>query len=194
MPQSRKRIFIAGFRELVGFSFNDLDIPDPGPASRLRSVLHPENGTEKAEPPYTVGAKARVAEKYILSSRLWSYLQSYAAKQKAAGNGFGFGFVGPEDVSRTMSARYYKDGSEILVKQQFGNPLTPRECARLMGFDSFVNEEADRFVIPVSDTQAYRQFGDSVVVPCVKAIASLMVPWICIPESSEVSSFLAAIG
>ncbi|MNV87886.1 DNA-cytosine methyltransferase [compost metagenome] len=79
-------------------------------------------------------------------------------------------------MTRTLSARYYKDGSEILVRQEDGKPprrLTPRECARLMGFDE---AQGNDFIIPVSDTQAYRQFGNSVVVPVIKAIAGHMKP------------------
>ena len=111
--------------------------------------------------------------KYVLTDHLWSYLQGYAAKHQAAGNGFGFGLVGPDDVARTLSARYYKDGSEILVRRKNGNPrrLTPRECARLMGFD---RAGAPPFRIVVSDTQAYKQFGNSVAVPVVEAIAKAL--------------------
>ena len=103
-------------------------------------------------------------EKYTLSSHLWAYLQAYAAKHKAKGNGFGFGLNTPDQTSRTLSARYYKDGSEILIAQDENNPrrLTPRECARLMGFDKTRTPE---MIIPVSDTRAYQQFGNSVVVP-----------------------------
>ena len=105
-------------------------------------------------------------DKYTLSDKLWSYLQGYAEKHRLKGNGFGFGLFGPADVARTLSARYHKDGSEILIKQRRNNPrrLTPREAARLMGFP-------ESFVIPVSDTQAYRQFGNSVVVPLIEAVA-----------------------
>src|SRR5690606_37331040 len=112
-----------------------------------------------------------------LSTHLWQYLHDYAAKHRRMGNGFGFGLVGPNDVARTLSARYYKDGSEILIKTRRKTPrrLTPRECARLMGFDR--PGQAD-FRIPVSDTQAYRQFGNSVVVPVVEAVARLMYPMI----------------
>src|SRR5205807_6350619 len=104
--------------------------------------------------------------KYTLTDHLWSYLQNYAKKHQAAGNGFGYGLFTASDVARTLSARYYKDGSEVLIAQKRRNPrrLTPRECARLMGFP-------DNFKIPVSDTQAYKQFGNSVVVPLVTAIA-----------------------
>ena len=109
-------------------------------------------------------------DKYTLSDKLWNYLQNYAAKHKAAGNGFGYGIASPDGISRTLSARYYKDGSEILIAQNGRNPrrLTPRECARLQGFP-------DSFKIPVSDTQAYRQFGNSVVVPLIANVAQLVV-------------------
>ena len=112
----------------------------------------------------------QVADKYTLSDKLWIYLQNYAAKHKAAGNGFGYGIAPLNGVSRTLSARYYKDGSEILIAQDGKNPrrLTPRECARLQGFP-------DTFKIPVSDTQAYKQFGNSVVVPLMENVAKLMV-------------------
>ena len=111
-----------------------------------------------------------VDEKYTLSDKLWTYLQAYAAKHKAAGNGFGYGLAKLDGVSRTISARYYKDGAEILIPQEGKNPrrLTPRECARLQGFP-------DSFVIPVSDGQAYKQFGNSVVVPLMANVASLVV-------------------
>lgn len=108
-------------------------------------------------------------ERYTLSDKLWKYLQDYAAKHKASGNGFGYGLAPVDGVSRTLSARYYKDGSEILISQKNKNPqrLTPRECARLQGFP-------DSFKIPVSDTQAYKQFDNSVVVPLMSAVAKLM--------------------
>ncbi|WP_281363062.1 DNA (cytosine-5-)-methyltransferase [Changpingibacter yushuensis] len=171
VPQHRERIYIVGFREETGFDVNSLVLPSE--RSVLASVLHPQDGSEGVEYPYTQGAQARVSDTYTLSDRLWAWLQNHAAKHRAAGNGFGFGLVGPEDVARTLSARYYKDGSEILVGQGGKNPrrLTPRECARLMGFE-------DSFVIPVSDTQAYRQFGNSVVVPAVRLIAQSMVPYL----------------
>ena len=111
------------------------------------------------------------SKKYVLSDKLWRYLREYAAKHKKAGNGFGYGLANLEGVTRTLSARYHKDGSEILIPSKGSrNPrrLTPRECARLMGFP-------DHFSIPVSDTQAYRQFGNSVAVPVVSAIAKEIV-------------------
>tara|TARA_R110002049_G_scaffold20717_6_gene75927 strand:+ start:8348 stop:9634 length:1287 start_codon:yes stop_codon:yes gene_type:complete len=176
-PQNRERIFIAGFRQDTGFRFDDLVLPDRADWPTMKSVLHPENGSEEAEPPFTEGPKAGVNGKYTLSEKLWDYLQGYAKKHREKGNGFGFGLVGPDDVARTLSARYYKDGSEILIRQVRKRPrrMTPRECARLMGFD-----QPDRlpFQIPVSDTQAYKQFGNAVVVPVVEAVAGLMRPHI----------------
>jgi DNA (cytosine-5)-methyltransferase 1 len=109
-------------------------------------------------------------KKYTLSDHLWSYLQEYAYKHKSKGNGFGFGLADKNGYSRTLSARYHKDGSEILIKQRGKNPrrLTPRECARLMGFP-------DSFKIRVPDTHAYRQFGNSVVIPIVGSIARTII-------------------
>jgi DNA (cytosine-5)-methyltransferase 1 len=175
VPQHRERIFIVGFREPTSFSFDDVVLPEEGP--RLGSILHPEDGTQPVDEPFTEGPQARVPDKYGLSPRLWKYLQDYAAKHKAAGNGFGFGLVGPHNVARTLSARYHKDGSEILIDRPGRTPrrLTPRECARLMGFDA---PDGQSFNIPVSDTQAYRQFGNSVVVPLVSAVARAMRPHI----------------
>lgn len=180
VPQQRERIFIVGFREANDFTFDDLDLPNLLNGPRLGSILHPEDGTEEIDPPYTCGNIGSVAAKYTLTDHLWDYLQRYAEKHRSAGNGFGFGLVGPGDVARTLSARYYKDGSEILVAQPGRNPrrLTPRECARLMGFDDPNGRE---FIIPVSDTQAYKQFGNSVVVPVVRAVAEHMLPWLVDP-------------
>lgn len=168
---------IAGFRSDVGCNLAEMGIPDPAHGPKLRSILHPEDGTERPDGHFTMGNIARVAEKYTLSDHLWRYLQDYSAKHKAKGNGFGFGLVGPQDIARTLSARYHKDGSEILIRQTGKNPrrLTPRECSRLMGFDS--PNGAD-FVIPVSDTQAYRQFGNSVAVPVIEAVANHMLPYL----------------
>jgi DNA (cytosine-5)-methyltransferase 1 len=181
VPQQRERIFIVGFREKTDFSFDDLELPDPFAGPKLGSILHPEDGNEAPEAPYTRGNIGSVSEKYTLTDHLWGYLQGYAAKHKAAGNGFGFGLVGAEDIARTLSARYHKDGSEILVTQDGRNPrrLTPRECSRLMGFDK---PDGQDFIIPVSDTQAYRQFGNAVVVPVVEAVAAHMKPWLVAPE------------
>lgn len=178
VPQHRERILIVGFREKTGFSWADIRLPDIGKrAPLMKDILHPEDGSEGPEGHYTIGKKALVNEdKYVLSTKLWRYLQNYAKKHQAAGNGFGFGLVGPDDVARTLSARYYKDGSEILISRGRKNPrrLTPRECARLMGFD----RSERKYVIPVSDTQAYKQFGNSVVVPVIEEVARIMRPHI----------------
>lgn len=155
VPQHRERIVIVGFdRNRYGYLMDfDFDITPVEPKPILRNILeeHPD-------------------DKYTLSDKLWTYLQNYAAKHRAAGNGFGYGLASPDGITRTLSARYYKDGSEILIPQGNKNPrrLTPRECARLQGYP-------DSFVIPVSDTQAYKQFGNSVVVPLMKDVAGLVV-------------------
>ncbi|MDD5273103.1 MAG: DNA cytosine methyltransferase, partial [Methylovulum sp.] len=159
-----------GFRDKTVFSWDDLLLPTHRPT--LASIMHPQDGSEAPEEPYTIGTQAVINPKYTLTPRLWEYLQAYAEKHRAAGNGFGFGLVTADSVARTLSARYYKDGSEILVSQGAGKRprrLTPRECARLMGFP-------DSFKIPVSDTQAYRQFGNSVVMPVIREVARIMVP------------------
>ena len=175
VPQHRERILIAGFREPAGFDWDAVPMPAATRQPRLRAILHPEDGseTETDESRY-LEPDGRVQAKYVLSDLLWHYLQDYAEKHRARGNGFGCSVVGVDDVARTLSARYYKDGSEILVDRGAGrNPrrLTPRECARLMGFP-------DTFQIPVSDTRAYKQFGNSVVVPAIRHAAALMKPWI----------------
>lgn len=171
VPQHRERIYIVGFDGATGFDWDNLRLPPKG-LRKLSSILHPQDGTEQPEEPYTVGLNAIVNGKYTLSQHMWDYLQAYAEKHRKAGNGFGFGLVDEGSVSRTLSARYYKDGSEILVSQgsqKTPRRLTPRECARLMGFP-------DSFIIPVSDTQAYRQFGNSVVVPVIESVAFTMLP------------------
>lgn len=189
VPQGRQRILIAGFREKTDFTFNDVLLPENKPT--MASVLHPQDGSEGPEAHYTIGPKAKVDERYTLTPNLWAYLQNYAAKHKAAGNGFGFGLVDKDSVARTLSARYYKDGSEILVSQgprKRPRRLTPRECARLMGFP-------DDFIIPVSDTQAYKQFGNSVVMPAMREVARVMKPRIMEvidPELAKQKSLLAA--
>ena len=119
-----------------------------------------------------------------------NYLQRYKEKHEAKGNGFGFGLVGKNDIARTLSARYHKDGSEILISRgKNKNPrrLTPRECARLMGFP-------EDFKIVVSDTQAYRQFGNSVVMPVMKEAARLMKPFIMAEASQPELRLLVANG
>lgn len=174
VPQHRERIIIVGFREDVGFDWSDLDLPEFDTAPRLASILHKQDGSEPVEWNCLEGKSGKVTANYTLTDKLWAYLQNYAAKHREKGNGFGFGLVTGKDTTRTLSARYYKDGSEILVSQGAKkNPrrLTPRECARLMGFD-------DTFRIPVSDTRAYKQFGNSVVVPVIAEVARVMAPHI----------------
>ena len=149
VPQHRERIFIVGFKEPLDFKFPEL--VDKRPV--LGDVLEDS-----------------VDEKYTLKDGTWNALQRHKAKHKAKGNGFGFNLADKKGIAKTLSARYYKDGAEILIDQGKKNPrrLTPRECARIMGFP-------EKFKIPVSDNQAYRQFGNAVVVPVVKEIAKAMV-------------------
>lgn len=173
VPQHRERILIVGFCNKTAFTWDDLLLPEKR-SIKLSTILHPQDGTEPAEEPYTTGKNGKINSKYTLTPNLWRYLQEYAEKHRKAGNGFGFGLVDGDGIARTLSARYYKDGSEILVsqgKRKRPRRLTPRECARLMGFP-------DSFVIPVSDTQAYRQFGNSVVMPVMKEVARIMSPHI----------------
>lgn len=155
VPQHRERIVLIGFNRdfYEGRVEFDFDLPKPEIKPCLADILD-----------------ADVPDKYTLTDNLWAYLQAYAAKHKAAGNGFGYGMASPSGHSRTLSARYYKDGSEILIPQDGKNPrrLTPRECARLQGFP-------EDFEIPVSDTQAYRQFGNSVAVPLMAEVAKALV-------------------
>lgn len=193
VPQHRERIFIAGFRDENDFTFDNMVIPPPLSGPKLKQILHPEDGSEEADGHFTCGELAEVSPKYTLTDHLWQYLQGYAEKHRLAGNGFGFGLNGPEDVARTLSARYYKDGSEILIRQKGKNPrrLTPRECARLMGFDKPGMSE---FKIPVSDTQAYKQLGNAVVVPVVEAVARHMAPWLPINAARDPQKLLAFTG
>ena len=159
VPQKRERIFIVGFREQSDFDFNTLEVPNAKMGPKLNDILQPHD---------------EVDPKYTLTPRLWQYLQGYKAKHQAKGNGFGYSLFGPNDVARTLSARYYKDGSEVLIEQPGNRPrrLTPLECARLMGFE----RDDRRWRIEVSDTQAYRQFGNAVVVPVVEFIAKAIEP------------------
>ena len=181
LPQHRERIVLVGFRRDLNlksdFTLRDIVTRYPQRRTTLAELLEP-----------TVDAK------YVLTPVLWKYLYRYAKKHQARGNGFGYGMVypgNPDSVTRTLSARYYKDGAEILIdrgwdmalgEKDFDDPqnqrhrprrLTPRECARLMGFES---PQGYQFRIPVSDTQAYRQFGNSVVVPAFAAVARLLEP------------------
>lgn len=173
LPQHRERIVLVGFRKDLnvhqGFTLKDIVKHEPAQRPSFGDLLDKE-----------------VDSKYILTPKLWEYLYKYAQKHREKGNGFGFGLTGQNSIARTLSARYHKDGSEILVDRGFVESLdfygelnqmkrprrlTPQECARLMGFDK---PGESTFVIPVSDTQAYRQFGNSVAVPVFEAVARLM--------------------
>lgn len=154
VPQHRERIVIVGFRKDVFHGKEEFKFPELPPADKaIKGIL-----------------EKKVDAKYTLSDKLWDYLQDYAKKHKEKGNGFGFGLTDLNGVARTMSARYYKDGAEILIPQKDKNPrrLTPRECARLQGYP-------DSFIIPVSDTQAYKQFGNSIVVPLMQAVGENII-------------------
>lgn len=177
VPQHRERIVLVGFRRDLnihkGFTLTDIKKVFPKKKPKLGDILDDS-----------------IDDKYILTPKLWEYLFNYSIKHKAKGNGFGYGLVKKNDVTRTLSARYYKDGSEILIDRGYDHEkdlhdpinmknrprrLTPRECARLMGYDKPTGND---FRIPVSDTQAYKQFGNSVVVPVFAAVAQLMKPYI----------------
>lgn len=154
VPQHRERIIIVGFNNDIFHQQESFNFPDPSESKNMfKNILEPV-----------------VDKKYTLSDKLWDYLVAYSAKHKAKGNGFGFGMTDLEGISRTLSARYYKDGSEILIPQQDQNPrrLTPRECARLMGYP-------ENYLIPVSDNQGYKQFGNSVVMPLMHAVAKQII-------------------
>ena len=179
----RKRVLIAGFdidrfQNKIDFNFDDLESNQKNTC--MKDILHPEDGSEEPESHYTNGPLAMVDSRYTLSPRLWKYLKDYAEKHRKAGNGFGYGLVGPNDIARTLSARYYRwfrSACEPWATQT-AKKADPRECARLMGFP-------DDFVIPVSDTQSYKQFGNSIVVPMVGEVARLMKPIILSAKDSE---------
>lgn len=154
VPQNRERIYIVGFdRRYYGLD-DKYKFPFPEPThqkTRLGDIL-----------------EDNVDEKYTISQKLYEGHIRRKAEHQKKGNGFGFSlFNADSEYTNTISARYYKDGSEILIDQGPDIPprkLTPRECARLQGFP-------ESFIIPVSDTQAYKQFGNSVAVPVIRAIA-----------------------
>lgn len=165
VPQHRERIIIVGFNKSVFKGEETFTFPKPEDAElAVRDIL-----------------ETKVEDKYTLSDKLWNYLQEYKKKHQAKGNGFGFGLTNLNGVSRTLSARYYKDGAEILIPQKGKNPrrLTPRECARIQGFP-------DNFIIPVSNNQAYKQFGNSVATPLIQAVGKNIVKELLkINESKE---------
>lgn len=157
VPQHRERTIMVGFDKKVfgneiKFDFDKVKLPEAN--HKIKNIL--DN---------------KVDAKYTLSDKLWTYLQGYAKKHKEKGNGFGFGLVDLNSISRTISARYYKDGAEILIPQKDKNPrrLTPKECALLQGYPK-------SFKIPVSDNQAYKQFGNSVVMPLIQAVGKAIMP------------------
>ena len=156
VPQHRERIMIVGFNKKLFHGKENFLFPEQQSTTQSIKEILDEN----------------IDSKYTLSDKLWTYLQNYAEKHRAKGNGFGYGLVDLNGISRTLSARYYKDGSEILIPQNGNsNPrrLSPRECARLMGFP-------DNFIInAVSEVQAYRQFGNSVIVPLITAVSKQII-------------------
>ncbi|MCD9122289.1 DNA (cytosine-5-)-methyltransferase [Cupriavidus sp. UGS-1] len=189
LPQHRERIVLVGFRRDLGihhgFTLKDIHKYVPTKKPSFGELLDKD-----------------IDEKYILTPKLWEYLYRYAEKHRLKGNGFGFGLTRSTDIARTLSARYHKDGSEILVDRGFDEAddfhsesnmkkrprrLTPQECARLMGFDQ---PGESSFIIPVSDTQAYRQFGNSVVVPVFEAIAKLMKDRILLAKAAQAKPVL----
>ena len=179
MPQHRERIFLVAFRKGIKFenqrfSLNDVQIASSDSGPVLADILH---YPDELNPDHRfVDEAGRVKGRYVLSDHLWEYLQSYAEKHRARGNGFGFSKFGPGDVARTLSARYHKDGSEILIARRGSSKprrLTPRECARLMGFDE-AGDVPFRLPEDVSDTQLYRQLGNALVVPVVREIGKQM--------------------
>jgi len=196
-PQHRERVFIVGFDRTAAGLEELHDTPETWAPfwEQVEEELAVERVREAAAYATPMDAWPRVGAilesrpdaRYTLSEKLWSYLQGYKAKHQAAGNGFGFGLVNAESpYARTLSARYYKDGSEVLVEQGPGQRprrLTPLECARLQGFPrEFQKLYQSRESQPVSDTQAYKQFGNSVCVPVVTAIARVLVEWLQSPE------------
>ena len=170
VPQRRRRIFIAGHIERDRPRLDDIQLPDEDQGPTLAEILHPQDGNENPEPPYTHGPLAHVGDKYTLGAATWQALINHRTKHSLAGNGFGYSIASPDEPTRTLTARYWKDGQEILIAQEdsvIPRRLTPRECSRLMGMP--------HLRIPVSDTQAYRQLGHSVVPPLVETLADFIM-------------------
>lgn len=164
VPQRRERIYIVGVNKDV---FTKIEFDNIVEKIKIAYEIQ----KNKVKPKIKDILDINIPEKYTLSNKLWEFLKSHSEKHKKKGNGFGFGLIDPQKdiTTRTLTARYYKDGSEVLIKQENKNPrkLTPRECARLMGYP-------ETYKIVVSDTQAYKQFGNSVVVPIVKMFAEIL--------------------
>jgi DNA (cytosine-5)-methyltransferase 1 len=193
LPQNRERIVIVGFRKDLGLA-EGFDINKVRPAKKQIVVTLGE----------LLDNHCDVDEKYTLTDNLWEYLQAYKAKHRGNGNGFGYDLFTPNSTyTRTLSARYYKDGSEILVAKSKHHAaqcengkskprrLTPKECARLMGLDK---PNDSQFKIPVSDTRAYKQFGNSIVVPVFESVARQMKTRILKAAELEKSRFTEKIA
>jgi len=175
VPQHRERIYILGFRNDLMDEFEAVQFQ----REKLDQIAPPEKGIDLTEV-----LEEDVPDKYILGRGTWNTLKRHKKYHESKGQGFGYGIIEkPYDrqITRTLSARYHKDGAEILISRggrRHPRRLTPLECSRLMGFP----EEFQRYferegggIQPVSDTQAYRQFGNSVVVPVVTDLAGLLV-------------------
>lgn len=166
VPQHRERIIIVGFNNKNFNNKEKFEFPQLPESSKTVKCILEQNPESK----------------YTLTDNLWSYLQKYAQKHKEKGNGFGYGLVNFDGITRTISARYYKDGSEALIPQPGMNPrrLTPRECARLQGYP-------DNFIIPVSDMQAYKQFGNSVTMPLIQYVGQQIVNEIIMNNGNDLN-------
>jgi len=152
VPQHRERLFIVAFRKKTDFKFPSFKTRK---AKKLKEIL-----------------EKKIDKKYTLTPGVWNALKRHSEKHRKKGNGFGYGIADPNGITRTLSARYYKDGAEILISQGKGKRprrLSPRECARLMGYGN--SYKLDQ----VADTHAYKQLGNSVVIPLVECVARKMV-------------------
>ena len=180
VPQHRERIFIVAFH-------------------KEKCSLEPEFLFPWPQPPSSRPSLADILEKkpstkYMLSDKLWNFLQDYKEKNRnpvegKKKRGFGYGLIKYDDrdykATRTISARYHKDGSEILLEEPgWRNPrrLTPREAALLQGFDNSTAAlfaHTDGFPQATSDTQAYRQFGNAVVPKVINAVGeNILTTWL----------------
>ena len=160
LPQNRERIIIVGFnKDYLPENFKEFEYP----VGQIDEKVCVGDVLEES-----------VGERFTISDKLWEGHQARKKKHKKKGNGFGFALFNEDSkYTSTISARYYKDGSEALIEQSGKNPrmLTPRECARLQGFP-------DDFIIPVSNAQSYKQFGNSVCIPVIDAVAVAMLDYL----------------